>query len=125
MNTQINIYIVLGILFFHWVFDFILQTDEQAQNKSKDLYALLSHTVSYSSAWFIISILYAIFTSNMAILAFAPITFLIHTATDFYTSRVNSQLYEQNKTHEFFVSIGFDQWLHFVQLLLTYQLLTK
>lgn len=125
MNTQINIYIVLGILFFHWVFDFILQTDKQAQNKSKDLYALLSHTVSYSSAWFIISILYAISTSNMAILAFAPITFLIHTVTDFYTSRVNSQLYEQNKTHEFFVSIGFDQWLHFVQLLLTYQLLTK
>lgn len=30
---------------------------------------------------------------------------------------------DAEKTHYFFVSIGFDQILHYVQLLLTYQLL--
>lgn len=37
----------------------------------------------------------------------------------------NGSLWEQKKVHEFFVSIGFDQLLHYIQLILTFKLLTS
>jgi uncharacterized protein DUF3307 len=122
---MINIWIVIGILFIHWFADFVCQTDEQAIGKSKNWRDLLSHTIVYSLWWMNISMVMIMVTDNYYLLLFSPITFICHTVTDFYTSRVNNQLWEQKKVHQFFVSIGFDQWLHYVQLLLTYYLLTK
>lgn len=128
---MINIYIVLGILFFHWVFDFILQTDEDAKGKSSSWKHLLNHTKMYSMGWIVVSLIYFMFSdfiitdlSTFKILLFAPITFLAHTATDYYTSKVNSQLWKEGDSHGFFISIGFDQFLHFSQLLLTFYWLT-
>ena len=43
---------------------------------------------------------------------------LIHFPVDYVTSRLNSKLYQAGKNHEFFVSIGFDQWIHFATILL-------
>ena len=80
------------------------------------------------------------------IVIFAGITFICHTITDYFTSRLNSKLWAkatywgsdemkrlypidcpENKhgkyVHNFFVSIGFDQVLHYIQLFLTYSLL--
>jgi hypothetical protein len=57
-------------------------------------------------------------------LLFIPITFICHTATDYYTSRANMILWEKKNVHGFFVSVGFDQFLHYVQLLLTFYLLS-
>lgn len=124
---MINIYIVLTILFFHWLADFVLQSEDQAKNKSTSWSYLISHTVQYSLFWIMPVIIYAIFTHNTngLPLLFIPITFIAHTATDYYTSRVNKVLWDNQKVHDFFVSIGFDQFLHFVQLLLTYYILTK
>lgn len=50
-------------------------------------------------------------------------TLVCHTITDYFTSRLNTKLYKANKIHEFFVSIGFDQILHYVQLFGLYLLL--
>ena len=124
---MINIYIVLGILFFHWIFDFVLQTDKDAKGKSTSWKHLLNHTGIYSTCWFLLIMLYGCITPALpfAILWFAPITFLAHTATDYYTSKVNSQLWKEGDSHGFFISIGFDQFLHFAQLLLTYYWLTS
>jgi hypothetical protein len=58
-----------------------------------------------------------------AVVMFSGITFVAHTATDYVTSRINARLWEEKKVHWFFVSIGFDQFLHYTQLLLTYHLL--
>jgi len=120
-----NLIEIFSILIIHWVADFVLQTDKQAKGKSTSWDCLLSHTIVYSIIWLIISIIYGgITNSNPIILLFAPITFICHTATDYYTSRANSQLYKEGNTHGFFVSIGFDQILHYIQLFLTYYYLT-
>lgn len=42
---------------------------------------------------------------------------------DYFTSRLNSKLWAQGRTHDFFVAVGFDQVLHYIQLILTYVLI--
>ena len=121
----ISLWVVLAILLIHWIADFILQTDEEAKGKSSSWRCLLSHTLTYSFVFFIASLMYGAVDYNVRFLLFSPITFIAHTATDYYTSRVNAQLWKEQRTHAFFVSVGFDQLLHFAQLLITFQLLTK
>lgn len=130
MKEQINIYIVIIILLMHWIGDFLLQTDWQAKNKSKNSLALMEHVFTYMSIWFV-PILFVYFTGaesyvgwggNMGF--FPVITLVIHAIQDYFTSRLNTKLWNEGKVHWFFVSIGFDQLLHFIQLLLTYQLLS-
>lgn len=119
------------IIFIHWVADFVLQTDWQAQNKSKNNYALLSHTSNYSLVWLLPMCLvfgkmkegatteWIVWTT----LYFSMITLVAHTITDYFTSRLNSKLWSAGKVHYFFVSVGFDQVLHYGQLFLTYYFL--
>lgn len=120
-----NIYEVLTILFIHWFADFVLQTDKQAKGKSKNMNDLIDHTHSYSIIWLMVGSIYCLYYNLGPYKAvyFYLITFICHTATDYVTSRINSRLYDEGKRHTFFVSIGFDQWLHYVQLFLTYTLL--
>ena len=119
------------IIFIHWIADFVLQTDWQAQNKSKSNFALLSHTSNYSLVWLLpICLVFGkmkegsttewIFWSSIY---FGIITFITHTITDYFTSRLNSKLWSAGKVHYFFVSVGFDQVLHYGQLFLTYYFL--
>jgi hypothetical protein len=61
---------------------------------------------------------------NLKILLLFPIiTFIAHTITDYFTSRLNAKLWAKGNVHNFFVSIGFDQYLHYLQLFITYSLL--
>jgi len=117
---MITITEVLAILFIHWIADFILQTDKQAKGKSKNWGDLLSHTFSYSMCW---GITIFFLPHWFDALIFIGITFICHTITDYFTSRLNSRLWAEGKVHNFFVSVGFDQWLHYAQLFITYQLL--
>lgn len=64
-----------------------------------------------------------ILTINYNMYWFVPITFIFHTITDYFTNRLNSKLWAKGDVHNFFVSVGFDQCLHYVQLFLTYYLL--
>jgi len=123
---------VFAILFIHWTADFVLQTDKQAKGKSKNWSDLLSHTFSYSLVWLIIGMFYTLAynqnwtwysETSLKLIIFVSITFICHTITDYFTSRLNSKLWASGKTHMFFVSIGFDQYLHYLQLFLTYSLL--
>lgn len=116
--------IIISIIIIHWFSDFVLQNDKQAKGKSKEWKWLLSHTMSYSLVWYLISlILIIIGYLPIIFLLFAPITFVAHTLTDYFTSRLNSRLWEEGKVHEFFVSVGFDQVLHYLQLFGTFFLL--
>lgn len=123
---------VLLILFIHFFCDFVLQTDKQAKGKSNNWNDLLSHTLTYSLfttiCWCIlfpihVSFPYYYLKGYMNPFYLFFITLVCHTITDYFTSRLNSKLWAEGNTHGFFVSVGFDQLLHFVQLLLTYQLL--
>ena len=125
--TLIEIFIILIV---HWIADFWLQTDKQAKGKSKNWRDLLSHTGNYSLVWFLIVLFFGIFNKNQtteyyvySTILFVLITFICHTITDYFTSRLNSKLWQKGEVHYFFVAIGGDQILHYIQLFLTYQLL--
>ena len=116
---------IFTIIIIHWIADFVLQTDKQAKGKSKNWNDLLAHTVTYSLFWFIPI---AILCSNQIafiVIPFVLITFIAHTITDYFTSRLNSKLWAKGDVHNFFVSVGFDQVLHYVQLFLTYYFLAN
>lgn len=107
-------YIVL--LFCHWVADFICQTDEQAQNKSSSNIALLRHCSSYFSVFFILSVLF-LKQNTFNFVLFNAIT---HFVIDYLTSRGSKYFYKKGDIHNFFVVVGFDQFLHTAILLLTW-----
>lgn len=130
--TLIEIFIILII---HWIADFWLQTDKQAKGKSKNWNDLLSHTGCYTVVWYIVLVIISVTNNHILhytpayfgwdwrIVLFFPITFVCHTITDYFTSRLNSKLWQKGEVHYFFVAIGGDQILHYIQLFLTYQLL--
>lgn len=121
---KLNYIEIISIVLIHWFADFVLQTDEQAKGKSKENKCLLAHTLSYSFVWFVIGVfLIPLGVLPLEVLCFVGITFVAHTITDYYTSRLNSKLWAEGKVHNFFVSVGFDQVLHYAQLFLTYLLL--
>lgn len=106
----------IGIVIIHWIADFLLQNDKMALYKSTSLKWLFIHTSVYSIVWFFCCIpILGVFNS----IAFALITFLIHSLQDAITSRINSHLYKNDKRHWFFVCIGLDQVLHYIQLVIT------
>ena len=117
------IYTILIIIFVHWFADFVMQTSWQAENKSSNNEALLHHTLIYTAIWAIPAGF--LFHNGFAIAFFLLNTFVFHTATDYFTSRINTYLYKKGDIHNFFVSVGFDQFLHYCQLLITYYFLTK
>lgn len=121
-----NLIVIFSILLIHWIADFVCQTDWQATNKSKNIEALLSHTATYTFIWVILGMFpFWNMINNQPghYTLFLVCTFICHTITDFFTSRLNSRLWQQKKVHWFFVSVGFDQFLHYVQLFLTFYLL--
>ena len=137
MKTEINIYTLFVILFIHWVADFIFQTHNQAINKSKSNYYLTMHVLTYSFIWLFACYIYCIYSFASSdgkeqfttdglkfMLLFPSITFVCHWITDYFTSRLNSYLHKKGDIHNFFVSVGGDQLLHMIQLVLTFQLLS-
>lgn len=113
---EIKVFIFLVIV--HFLADFGLQTNDQAVNKSTSNKYLLYHVGVYSLAWFVA--MWG-FTGmwDMAF-CFAAITFAMHYLTDFITSRISKKFFATNDYHNGFVTVGFDQVLHYLQLIITY-----
>ena len=118
------------IILIHWIADFVFQTDKMAKGKSTNWFDLIHHTATYSLIW-LFGILF-LWNQNhntewvlLNSLKFSAITFIAHTIQDYFTSRLNSKLWAKGDVHNFFVSIGFDQVLHYAQLFLTFYILNK
>jgi hypothetical protein len=123
------------ITLFHFIFDFIFQDEQWVTNKSKNFLSLLSHTSTYSFLWvFGIMIPLVIQNPNCSnnwlithCVLFGILTFIFHTITDFFTSKVVKRLFENKKYGSSipnlgaFSMIGFDQVLHYAQLFFTFQ----
>lgn len=130
MNTSLQVLIsLISLSFIHWVADFIAQTHWQATNKSKNNFALTSHVFSYTWVFFISLILAGIilnflYHSNFLylhlIIIFVLINGILHWITDYFTSRLNAYLWNKKDVHNFFVSVGADQFIHFTTLSLTF-----
>ena len=124
---------LLWLMTAHFVGDFLLQTDWMATNKSKRWDALALHCAVYSACF--------LWRGPL----FVAGVFVLHFVTDAVTSRITSRfwffhredgIWEQasyavpkhgrtivnpwtpidSNRHWFFVFIGFDQWLHLLQL---------
>jgi len=126
------------IIVFHYIGDFIFQDEEWAVGKSKSFICLIRHTLTYSFLWLVFSYLlfryYEGYTPSESLIGsmlFFIITLFSHTITDYYTSRITSNLFAKKKLGSpipnlgAFSMIGFDQLLHYLQLFTTYYFLTK
>lgn len=79
-------------MIIHWVADFVIQTREEAKNKSTSNKYLLLHTVKYS-------LLYISFFPliGRAVFLFIGITFITHTIIDYFTSKVSKNLWTKKR----------------------------
>lgn len=128
--------IIFTIIIVHWIADFIFQAEEWATNKSKSFGSLVCHTIAYTLVWWFGASLLFIVPSDISIFgigvdvpkvfAFCCITFVAHTVTDYFTSKIVSYKFANKEygspipNFGAFTIIGFDQVLHYVQLFLTY-----
>ena len=113
---------ILLLLTAHWFADFVCQSDWMALNKSKANWPLFVHVLIYTCVMGL-AVMWLL-PPGMGRVWFFVLTFVSHFATDYMTSRINSRLWAAKQNHWFFVSVGFDQLIHFYTLAWTLQLLT-
>jgi hypothetical protein len=131
-------FLVLWVIFAHWVADFVCQTHWQASNKSKNWEALASHVIVYTVVVTVLLANWLVTDFGDHFIVFLIVTFVAHFVTDAITSRITSRLFMSQfvvspkwtvdthikpdfTLHWFFVVVGFDQFLHYAQLFLTLQ----
>lgn len=133
---------IFVLIIGHFIADFVLQDVDWANNKSISNKTLLKHTVTYSLFWYLVMVGFSVWGNHFNgptveelgwtpwIMLFPIITFFFHTLTDYFTSRVVKKMFERKEygTHlpntGAFTVIGLDQVLHYLQLFITYKLLT-
>ena len=104
-----DVSIILSLIFTHWVADFAFQSDSMAIKKSSSNIWLGFHVMTYIIAF--------LWVWNVQ---FLVANALIHFGVDYVTSRATSYLWGKEDRHNFFVMIGFDQFIHISTLILTY-----
>ncbi len=119
----------LFIILIHWLADFHMQTHEMSMNKSKSNLWLTAHVSVYSVVtllfWHLILFRPLTNYSFMDYFMFFSFIFSSHWITDYITSRMTSKRYAEGRYHDFFVVVGFDQFLHYVQLFTAYYIFIK
>lgn len=101
---MISAYLIVWFTFLHFIFDFMMQDDKTACNKSKNFLILCKHCFMYS--------LCGLFVPGMTFGGLF-ILFGSHVLIDFVSSKVTSYFWLKEDRHNFFVTVGFDQFLHF------------
>lgn len=108
----------------HYIFDFKLQTHEQASNKSKCNKALSSHVAVYTAGLLLMAV-FLIVTQNKpqsVWIGWVLVNASLHWCTDWVTSRLSSAKWARQEWHDFFEVIGADQLIHHMTLFWTFYL---
>lgn len=127
---------IIVIMIIHFLSDFVFQSRKMGTKKSKSNLWLFYHVLTYS---LITLVLWVIFVAGVVInfkilFSLFLFTFTSHFFVDFFTSRISSlfyikakeeKIYKQKMKFEqyFWLTIGIDQLIHNVTLLLTYNFL--
>lgn len=108
---------IIGFVFLvHFIADFIFQSRWQAENKSKDNFALASHIMTYTLIMFIMLLpFFGIMGSSF----YALVNGLLHFITDAISSQASSKAYQEKNMKKFWMVIGADQLVHQLCLLFT------
>ena len=127
-----NPILIAQLMLVHFIADFCFQNDWMAQGKSKTFVPLMTHCLVYGLTFLVFFNIH-----------FACFLIVTHYIVDYITSRITAPMFKEwyayQKTdvaagpvkvmeavlghkppslHNFFVVIGFDQWLHLVTILL-------
>lgn len=117
------LYIQIAIFLSHFIGDFVLQSDKMSKQKSKDIKVLLIHVLILTCS-ILVGLLLFVFAPAVIngfskklnlffiIVSYSITNGLFHLLIDYFTSKWTSKLWGEGKVHEFFVVIGFDQFLH-------------
>lgn len=124
-----NIYLLIILLFAHWIGDFVFQTRRIAENKGKSIDVLLEHVFIYSYTLFMgltgYYIVIRLFSGTDCpinfeyVLYFIITNFALHLYIDSQTSQITTYFHKKDNMHGFFSTIGFDQFLHAASLIWT------
>lgn len=131
---------MLQVMFGHYLGDFLCQSRWMANNKSKSILALTTHVAVYTVV--LMSYIFIMFLAKIGLEdirgnmlwpmptltdfgLFAATNALLHWLTDFTTSRINSYYFDQQNYYMFFNTVGFDQFIHFGCLFITYHIWLK
>lgn len=112
---MVAVWAVIIVLALHWFSDFVWQPHWMSLRKSKENWVLAQHSARIFAGSLIAALFVAAFSNNITwwgISMFAAVNGLSHYWVDFVTSRITSKLWREEKVHNFFVVIGFDQFLH-------------
>jgi hypothetical protein len=124
------IFVIIYLMLFHWIGDFVFQSRYMAETKHQLFSSLFLHTAIYSlvmavGMWSLVPILYIVtmYVINFTFWKLLLSTFLIfvfHSLTDSVTSGMTKKFHSYGQTKKFFTTIGFDQWFHLIQILVIY-----
>lgn len=118
------IYNVIILLFFHYFADFVMQSREDAENKSHSMAHLTRHVLIYTIAMTMFVGLYL--RLDLVQLSFtAPYFYFIHWAIDYVTSKFSSNAYKKGEVSKFWCIIGFDQFLHQIHIIIYLYLICR
>ena len=101
--------ILTSILVAHFVGDWLLQTNWQAVNKSRNVRALNHHVLTYTLDLATVMIW-------VVPIWWVVVNGLAHFATDAVTSKLTSYYSVQGERQRFFTVIGADQLIHYATL---------
>ena len=96
------------IIWIHFITDFIFQSRWIAENKGKNIWVLILHSIIYCLPFIVFGFTFAIING------------ILHGVVDFVTSKITTYFYKNKDNYGFFTTIGFDQALHITILFLTY-----
>lgn len=122
--TDIQVFIF--ILVVHYLADFALQTNDQANLKSTNNLYLAYHVGTYTLIWslmYFVLPLHAEWATFTGWFVFTSWVFMSHFAVDWVTSRVGKPFWEKKDFHNGFAVVGFDQILHYLSLIAIFQLI--
>jgi|APFre7841882654_1041346.scaffolds.fasta_scaffold00999_12 hypothetical protein len=112
--------LIVWMLFAHFVADFLCQTEKMALNKSKNMMALLDHSVADYVVLLSMYLLYLFFITDVSKFnSLFFINFISHFIIDGISSRIYDWTWNNDKKRLFFKVLGFDQFLHVSILLVT------